>query len=107
MERKYQWELGIMALGILALGIMALGIMALGILALGIMVLGIMVLGKLPCNLYFQKATKFTKKIQPHVFEFSTATKYLNASKVKTENRLEIPRKRPKLTPHFQRVYDR
>ena len=30
MERKYQCELGIMALGILALGIMALGIMALG-----------------------------------------------------------------------------
>ena len=34
MERKYQCELGIMALGILSLGIMALGILALGIMAL-------------------------------------------------------------------------
>ena len=40
MERKYQCELGIMALGILALGIMALGILA----------LGKMTLGKLSCN---------------------------------------------------------
>ena len=40
MERKYQCELGIMALGILALGIMSLGTLALGIMALG----------KLSCN---------------------------------------------------------
>ena len=40
MERKYQFQLGIMALGILALGIMALGILPLGIMALG----------KLSCN---------------------------------------------------------
>ena len=39
MERKYQCELGIMALGILALGIMALGSFALGIFALGKMAL--------------------------------------------------------------------
>ena len=61
MERKYQCELGIMALGILALGIMALGILA----------WGIMVLGKLSCNRPTHIQHKLSKKFFLQLIDFS------------------------------------